>query len=81
LRKVFGDRTIRNGLWSRSSPDLSLCDFHLWRTVKQKGYRSSPHTVLDIKENIQREVFHFPRGTECVTANVLWRSQKCFQNK
>jgi hypothetical protein len=50
-------------------------------TLKQKVYRSHPHTIEEPKENIQKEVFSVSQE-ECqrVNVNFLWRCQECVQN-
>jgi hypothetical protein len=35
LREIFGERIISWGLWPPRFPDLSVCDFYLWGTLKQ----------------------------------------------
>jgi len=61
LEGVFGDRTIRLGLWPARSPDLNPCDFYLWGNLKDKVYRTKPHTEEELKENIRREIWKFLR--------------------
>jgi hypothetical protein len=56
LRQVFGDRIISRGLWPARSPDLSPCDFYLWGNLKQKVYKTNPHTIEEPKENIRNAV-------------------------
>jgi hypothetical protein len=38
------------------SPDLSACDFFLWGYLEQKVYVNHPHTIQDVKGNIQAEI-------------------------
>jgi inhibitor of nuclear factor kappa-B kinase subunit alpha len=59
LRQVFRDRIISRGLWPARSPDLNPCDFYLWGNLKQKVYKTNPHTIEELKENIRNEVSQF----------------------
>jgi hypothetical protein len=45
LRKVFDDRIISGGLWPPRSPDLTLCDFCLCGSLKDKVCKINPHTL------------------------------------
>ncbi|KAJ4443075.1 hypothetical protein ANN_04725 [Periplaneta americana] len=38
IQEVFDDR-VESGLWPVGSPDLNLCYFYLWGTLKSKVYR------------------------------------------
>jgi hypothetical protein len=57
LHEIFGERIISRGLWPPCSPDLSVCDFYLWRKLKQNVYRNNPRT-LEALENEIRTVIH-----------------------
>jgi len=59
LRKMFPNRVIlRNGdiVWPPHSPDLTPPDFFLWDYLKSKVFTNKPHTLLELKENIIREI-------------------------
>jgi inhibitor of nuclear factor kappa-B kinase subunit alpha len=74
---VFGDRIISRGLWPASSPDLNPCDFYLWGNLKQKVYKTNPHTIEELKENIRNEVSTIPPGELQVITNLVRRCQEC----
>jgi len=38
------------------SPDLSTCDFFLWRYLKSRVYVRKPRTLNDLKEAIRQEI-------------------------
>jgi hypothetical protein len=46
---VFGDTIINSGLWPMCLPDLTPCDFYLWGNLKDKVYRTNPHTKEELK--------------------------------
>lgn len=59
LRQMFPNRVIsRNGdiAWPPRSPDLTPPDFFLWGYLKSKVFTNKPHTLLELKENIRREI-------------------------
>jgi hypothetical protein len=68
--------------WPVRSPDLSICDFFLWRYLKEKVFKHRPHTLPELKERIIEEVNAIPhemcdravlsfrdRLQQCVAAN------------
>ena len=72
------ERTISKGLWPPRSPDLPLCDFYLWGTLKQKVYANNPHNLDQLKENITNAIRRITREElQAVSANVVERAQKC----
>jgi hypothetical protein len=42
LWEVFDNGIINTRFWPLRSPDLSVCDFHLWSNFKGKVYRYNP---------------------------------------
>ena len=51
LKEIFGNRVISlrgKVVWSARSPDLSPCDFFLWRFLKAKVYEQSHTTLFDL---------------------------------
>ena len=57
---MFDDREISRGFWPAQSPDLILCDFYLWDTMKSKVFANNPHSFEVLKQNIrQRNWIHF----------------------
>jgi Holliday junction resolvasome RuvABC ATP-dependent DNA helicase subunit len=77
LRQVFGDRIISRGLRPARSLDLNLCDFYLWGNLKQKVYKTNPHTIEELKENIRNEVSAISPGGLRVITNLVRRCQEC----
>jgi hypothetical protein len=43
------------------SPDLSICDFFLWRYLKEKVFKHRSHTLPELKERIIEDVNAIPR--------------------
>jgi hypothetical protein len=52
LRKVSADRIISRGLWPPQAPDLTPCDFYLWESLKDKVYKTNPHSLEELRNNI-----------------------------
>jgi hypothetical protein len=52
LEEVFGKHLITCGLWRHKSPDLNLCDFYMWATLKDRIYVKNPHSLQELKDNI-----------------------------
>jgi hypothetical protein len=42
--------------WPTRSPDLSLCDFFLWGSLKDRVYAHNPRNLNELKDAIQQEV-------------------------
>jgi hypothetical protein len=54
LRDAFDDeQIISQGLWPPRSPNLSVCDFHLWGNLKGKVYKNNPRTADAPKTEIR----------------------------
>jgi hypothetical protein len=47
---------ISEGLWPPRSPDLALRDFYLCGSLEDKVYKSNPHTLEELEDNIREEV-------------------------
>ena len=59
-------------------PDLSLCDFCLSGTLKQKVCANNPHNLDQLKENITNAIRRMTREELlAVSANIVKRAQKC----
>lgn len=43
-------------LWPAPSPNLNSWVFYFWGTVKGKVYVNNPHSLQEMKENIQQEI-------------------------
>ena len=78
IEAVFDDRVISKGLWPPRSPDLTLCDFYLWGTLKNKDYRNNPHTMDELKNNITTEMRNITQQELMrVNDNFIRRCQEC----
>jgi hypothetical protein len=44
-QEVFSDHIIIHGLWPPCSPYLIPYDFYLWVSLKDKVYKTNPHTL------------------------------------
>ena len=64
VRNLFRNHAIsRYGdvTWPARSPALSACDFFLWRYMKSQVFKApAPHTVQELKHQIQQEVNQIP---------------------
>jgi hypothetical protein len=49
---------LGNKVWSWASafPDLISCNFYFWGSLEDKVYKTSPHTVEELRNNIQYEI-------------------------
>lgn len=56
LQHVIDDRIISTGLWPPRSPDLSVCDFHLWGNLKVRAYRNTTSTVEALQNKIRNVI-------------------------
>ena len=81
LREMFPGRlvSLRGDVgWPARSPDLSICDYFLWGYLKDKVFRSRPHTLAELKERITDEVNAIPRDMCARAARNFWdRLQQC----
>jgi hypothetical protein len=79
LREFFDGRIMSSVLWPPRSPDLRPCAFYLWRSLKDKLYKTNPHTLEELSYKIRREISKisgeefqrvknnsFPRYTDCI---------------
>jgi hypothetical protein len=62
LREIFGEKIINRGLWPPRSPDLSVCDFHLWGKLKQNVYRNNPRTLEALENEIRSAIHDITEG-------------------
>ena len=56
LRPVFEDRIISHRadvVWPPQSCNLTLLDYYLWGTIKDKCYADKPETIDALKGNIR----------------------------
>jgi hypothetical protein len=71
LDNVFGEQVISQGLWPPWSPDLNLCDFYLWGTLK-KVYVNNLHSLEELEANIRHEISAIPvHQLRCVSRNIF----------
>ena len=61
LDRLFGDRviskrSIRGRELPARSPDLNPLDFCVWGVLKSKVYTPKPRTMVELRNNITREV-------------------------
>ena len=61
--------------WPSRSPDLTSPNFFLWRYLKEKVFVNKPQSLIELKENITREIR--PETLEKVMAEVIKRAQIC----
>lgn len=78
LREFFDHRVISKGLWPPRSPDLTPADFFLWGNLKSKVFNNNPHTLDELKANIESEIKIISEQTlRKVAANVMKRVRTC----
>jgi len=53
-------RVIRLVLWPLRFPDLTLCEFYWWESLKGKLYKTNSHTLEEIRSNIPDGFQQFP---------------------
>jgi hypothetical protein len=58
LRDVFGDRIVSSSMFPALPSNLNSCVL----IMVLKVYMSDPHTAEELKENVWREVFLFPKN-------------------
>ncbi|CAK1550166.1 unnamed protein product [Leptosia nina] len=66
--------------WPPRSPDLTPMDFFLWGYLKERVYANNPRTVVDLKENIRREISAIEHSLlQRVARNTRLRFEQCVQ--
>jgi len=63
LREMFPQHVISRGddvPWPARSPDLSACDYFLWRYLKSRVFISKPRTITELKQIIKEEIAVIP---------------------
>ena len=53
------------------------CDFYLWGNLRNKVYKTNPHTLDELKENIRTENAISEAELMGVNANFLRRCRRC----
>ncbi len=62
--------------WSPYSPDRNVCDFFLWRYLKDRVYENNPQTLDQLENEVLRVMLDIPSGIfELVVRNLSasWR--------
>ena len=78
LESVLPGRVITKSLWPLRSPDLTPPDFFLWGFLKSAAYVTHPHTLDELKTNIQRTVDNISCDTlQRVFRNMIKRVHMC----
>ena len=58
--------------------DLTAYDFYLWGNLKNKVYKTNPHTLDELKQNIRTEINAISEAElMSVNANFLRRCRRC----
>ena len=52
----FHEKFMDKNKWPLRSPELNLCDFHVWSYLKSSVYNLLPKTLDELKSNIKREM-------------------------
>ena len=58
MTEFFGTKVIalhHTREWPPRSPDLTHCDFFLWRYIKSKEYANAPRDINDLTQNLIQE--------------------------
>ncbi|KAG8174791.1 hypothetical protein JTE90_013053 [Oedothorax gibbosus] len=81
-KTFYSDRVVSRGqsglgpFWPPRSPDLSVCDFFLWGTLKSKVYNNNPHNLQELQQNISDKISAIPKvQLYCAFRNML--AQRC----
>ena len=60
------------------SPDFMACDFYLWGNLKNKVYKTNPHTLDELKQNIRTQINAILQAELMrVNAYFLRRCRRC----
>jgi hypothetical protein len=67
--------------WPARSPDLSACNFFLWRYLKSQVFKApAPHIVQELKHRIQQEIERIRvKELQRVTGDVCKRLTECLE--
>ena len=58
----MGEKFLNKKIWPPRSPDLNPADFNLWGYLKTVVYNPMPKTLVDLMENIKREINKIPES-------------------
>ena len=83
LDRLFGDRVISNRSirgrdWPARSPDLNPLDFCVWGVLKSKVYTPKPRTMVELRNNITREVAQLDPAV--VGRDILDVKKRCYKS-
>ena len=87
LKGVFPDRIIAlhdEIEWPARSPDLTPCDYFLWRYLKNKVYSTPPENTGELRERILNEANLLKANRPMirrVIAGMRRRLQLCVERK
>ena len=72
------ERTVIKNLWPPHFPDLTTCNYFVWWHLKSMVYKSNPHTIQELNDNISHAVAAI-RSTilHRVYLNMIRRAQLC----
>ncbi|GFW48367.1 uncharacterized protein TNCV_1109301 [Trichonephila clavipes] len=56
LQKCLGGQSGLGLNWPARSPDLSVCEYFLWRTLKFTVYQNNSHCFKELQQNICDEI-------------------------
>jgi hypothetical protein len=84
LREMFPQHVISRGgdvPWPARSPDLSACDFLLWRYLKSRFFIYKSRTLTELKQSVKEEIAAIPEQmTRWVMENLRVRLKHCLRN-
>jgi hypothetical protein len=63
VEDMFPGRIISQGFWPPRSPDLSAPEFFLWGHLNSVVYLKHPHTLAELRANIQYYVANISQDT------------------
>jgi hypothetical protein len=58
--------------WPTRSPDLSACDYFLWRYLKEKVHATRPRNIDDLKIAIRKQISATPENIARRALGNLW---------
>jgi hypothetical protein len=80
IAEVFGEQVISPQLWSTHSPDLNPYDFYSRDILKDNVYVNNPHSLWELKKNIQEEMSIIPTLNFAVRLETFFsRGEACIE--
>jgi hypothetical protein len=82
-RRLFLDTIVRvsdvisRALWPAHSPDLTLCEFYLWSSFKDKVYEWTCHTEKYLRESSRKNLVTPQEEILRVSFNLYERQREC----